>query len=101
MKPAMAPPATNATSVPSALYPDLSCPEDNKNCLHDKLPEPAQSYRLQEISQLKKRIEDERDKRAELYKKYHRGSMPSMVLIRHCSQSAWEWASEVWVSCLQ
>jgi len=73
MKPATAPSATNATSVPSALYPDLSCPGDNKNCLHGKLPEPAQSYRLQEISQLKKRLGDERDKRAELYKKYHRG----------------------------
>ena len=34
---------------------------------------PNQSYRLQEISQLKKRLEEDRDKRATLYKKYHRG----------------------------
>ena len=31
------------------------------------------SYRLQEISAAKKRLEDERDKRAVLYKKYKRG----------------------------
>jgi hypothetical protein len=34
---------------------------------------PDQSYRLQEISQLKKRLEDEKDKRTALYKKYRRG----------------------------
>ena len=34
---------------------------------------PNQSYRLHEISQLKKRLEEERDKRATLYKKYHHG----------------------------
>ena len=34
---------------------------------------PDHSYRLQEISLLRKRLEEERDKRAALYKKYHRG----------------------------
>ena len=32
-----------------------------------------ESYRLDEISQLKKHLEDERDKRSQLYKKYRRG----------------------------
>ena len=46
--------------------------------LYPKLPEltsseHAQSYRLQEISQLKKKLEDEGDKRAALHKKYRRG----------------------------
>jgi len=52
----------NATSAEQAetLYPALPCLEKN-----------GQSYRLQEISQLKKRLEDEKDKRAELYEKYH------------------------------
>ena len=31
------------------------------------------SYRLKQISLLKRQLEDERDKRASLYKKYHRG----------------------------
>ena len=67
MEPATAPPAAGATS---ALYPDLPAAsvqlQDNKN----DMPHP---YRLQEISQLKRRLEDEKDKRAELYKKYRRG----------------------------
>jgi len=70
MKPATAPPATDATSGTSTLYPDLPAAsvqlQDNKN-------DTSHPYRLQEISQLKKRLEDERDKRAELYKKYRRG----------------------------
>jgi hypothetical protein len=49
---------TPTASESGTLYPEL--PLD-------------QSYRLQEISRLKKRLEDDRDKRAELYKKYHRG----------------------------
>ena len=32
-----------------------------------------ESYRLDEISQLEKHLEDERDKRSQLYKKYRRG----------------------------
>lgn len=52
-------------SAPSAverIYPDVSSVEA-----------PGQSYRLQEISQLKNKLEIERDKRAALYKKYRRG----------------------------
>ncbi len=45
--------------------------------IYPELPKTAstqsQSYRLQEISQLKKRLEGEKEKRAALYKKYHRG----------------------------
>ena len=37
------------------------------------MPLAPRSYRLQEISQLKKHLEDERDKRSQLYKKYRRG----------------------------
>ena len=48
-----------------SLYPALT--DETLPCLE------PQSYRLQEISQLKKRLEDEKDKRAELYKKYRRG----------------------------
>ena len=48
-----------ATAPPDSIYPDL--------------PDPAQSHRIQEISQLKRRLEDERDKRGQLYKKYRRG----------------------------
>ena len=32
------------------------------------------TYRLQEISVVKKCLEDDRDKRASLYKKYHHGN---------------------------
>ena len=42
--------------------------------LVEELPEQqAHSYRLQQISLLKRQLEDERVKRASLYKKYHRG----------------------------
>ena len=58
---ATAPPIMTDTG---GLYPDLPV-SDN--------PAGTHTYRLQEISLLKKRLEDERDKRAELYKKYHRG----------------------------
>ncbi len=69
-----------ATGVTSLLYPELptnvefrrNYTEGNNNndviTLHDR------SYRLLEISQLKKLLEDEKDKRAALYKKYHRGA---------------------------
>ena len=56
-----------------------SAPQSDSPTLYPELPigdantPPDQSYRLQEISQLKKHLEDERDKRAALYKKYHRG----------------------------
>lgn len=48
------------------LYPDLSAPNAESSEL-------GQSYRLQEISRLKQQLEEEREKRAALYKKYHRG----------------------------
>ena len=51
-------------SAPS-LYPELPREELVEDRDH--------SYRLGEISALKKRLEGERDKRAALYKKYHRG----------------------------
>ena len=54
-------PPTCAEGV-SPLYPELP-----GNASLD------QSYRLQEISRLKKHLEDERDKRGQLYKKYRRG----------------------------
>lgn len=50
--------------TPSApLYPTLSA----------ETAEPDQSYRLQEISRVRTQLEAERDRRAALYKKYHRG----------------------------
>ena len=58
-------PCVDVTSTSGALYPEL--PE------HIDTPPPDQSYRLQEISQLKKHLEDERGKRGQLYKKYRRG----------------------------
>ena len=48
-----------------SIYPDL--PVD------DTSAPPDHSFRLHEISRMKKCLEDERDKRASLYKKYHRG----------------------------
>ena len=57
-----APCVVDVTSTSSALYPELPATAP-----------PDQSYRLQEISQLKKHLEDERDKRGHLYKKYRRG----------------------------
>jgi len=74
MEPATAPPATDAQFAEqtgtSTLYPNLSAASVQ---LQDSKNDMPQSYRLQEISQLKKRLEDEKDKRAELYKKYRRG----------------------------
>jgi len=74
MEPATAPPATDAQFAEQAgtstLYPNLSAASVQ---LQDSKNDMPQSYRLQEISQLKKRLEDEKDKRAELYKKYRRG----------------------------
>ena len=61
MKQATAPPTEASDTLPP-LYPKLPV-----------APEKDQSYRLQEISRLKKRLEDERDKRGQLYKKYRRG----------------------------
>lgn len=57
-----APCVVDATSTSGALYPELPATAP-----------PDQSYRLQEISQLKKHLEDERNKRGQLHKKYSRG----------------------------
>ena len=62
MKQATAPP------VNAPLYPELPAgPADNDNT------PPDQYFRLQEISRLRKHLEDEKDKRSQLYKKYRRG----------------------------
>lgn len=56
------------------MTPTAPCVDGTSGALYPELPVPPdQSYRLQEISQLKKHLEDERDKRAQLYKKYCRG----------------------------
>ena len=47
------------------IYPTLAVGES--------LEQQGHSYRLQQISLLKRHLEDEREKRASLYKKYHRG----------------------------
>lgn len=49
----------------ASIYPDL--PVD------DASAPPDHAFRLHEISRLKKCLEEERDKRTSLYKKYHRG----------------------------
>ncbi len=49
------------TAPPAQIYPELPATSSGEN------------YRLQEISSLKRRLEEERDLRAQLYKKYRRG----------------------------
>ena len=58
-----------APEMAESLYPVLPSdgPADNDNTPRD------QYFRLQEISQLRKHLEDERNKRTQLYKKYQRG----------------------------
>ena len=51
-----------ATAPPVGIYPELPA----------GLPD--HHFRLQEISQLRKHLEDERDKCSQLYKKYRRGA---------------------------
>ena len=61
------------------VTPTAPCVDGTSGALYPELPDrcatapPDQSYRLQEISQLKQHLEDERDKRSQLYKKYSRG----------------------------
>ena len=50
-----------ATAPPAMVYPELPVDGD------------SQSFRLQEVTRLKKQLEDERDKREVLSKKYRRG----------------------------
>jgi len=54
-----------ADGTSGALYPEL--PDRGTTA------PPDQSYRLREISQLKTHLENERDKRGQLHKKYRRG----------------------------
>ena len=58
-----APCAVEMSPTAGTLYPELP----------DRGAPPDQSYRLQEISRLRKHLEDERDKRSQLHKKYRRG----------------------------
>lgn len=59
------------------VTPTAPCVDGTLGALYPELPDrcapPDQSYRLHEISQLKKHLEDERDKRGQLHKKYRRG----------------------------
>ena len=65
MKQATAPP------VNAPLYPELPAgPAETQSV--NKTP-PDQYFRLQEISRLRNHLEDEKDKRSQLYKKYRRG----------------------------
>ena len=58
-----------APEMAESLYPVLpsASPADNDNTPRDPY------FRLQEISQLRKHLKDERDKRSQLYKKYRGG----------------------------
>ena len=69
--------------VPSApLYPELPAGDSAVAAARQQhaepgrretTPPPDQYFRLQEISRLRKQLEDEKDKRSQLYKKYRRG----------------------------
>ena len=77
MKQPTAPP----TGIP--LYPELPITDDGTagvstsatsgGSVNVASQQPDQYYRLQEISRLRKHLEDEKDKRSQLYKKYRRG----------------------------
>ena len=59
--------------------PTAPCVDGTSGALYPELPDrcatapPDQSYRLHEISRLRGHLEDEREKRGQLYKKYRRG----------------------------
>ena len=65
MKQATAPP------VNAPLYPELPAGPAETQSVNDTPPD--QYFRLLEISRLRKHLEDEKDKRSQLYKKYRRG----------------------------
>ena len=65
MKQATAPP------VNAPLYPELPAGPAETQSVNNTPPD--QYFRLQEISRLRKHLEDEKDKRSQLYKKYRRG----------------------------
>ena len=77
MKQPTAPP----TGIP--LYPELPITDDGTAGVSTSATsggnvnvasqQPDQYFRLQEISRLRKHLEDEKDKRSQLYKKYRRG----------------------------
>ena len=55
-----------------ALYPELSITDDG-NVADGTSQRPDQYFRLQEISRLRKQLEDEKDRHSQLFKKYRRG----------------------------
>ena len=65
MKQATAPP------VNAPLYPELPAGPAETQSVNNTPPD--QYFRLQEISRLRNHLEDEKDKRSQLYKKYRRG----------------------------
>ena len=65
MKQATAPP------VNAPLYPELPAGPAETQSVNNTPPD--QYFRLLEISRLRKHLEDEKDKRSQLYKKYRRG----------------------------
>ena len=58
-----------------ALYPELLITDDGTagNVADGTSQRPDQYFRLQEISRLRKQLEDEKDRHSQLYKKYRRG----------------------------
>ena len=60
----------NPTAPPlQSIYPVLEGPQDDQVLVATE----QKTYRLQHISRLQRQLEEERDLRAALYKKYHRG----------------------------
>ena len=72
MKQATAPNAAQPQSQINTLYPELPISVLTPS-MGTAAPGADQSYRLQEISRLKRRLDDERDKQVTLYKKYRCG----------------------------
>ena len=58
------------TAPSGALYPELP---DDGNVAGGTPQRPDQYFRLQEISRLRKHLEDEKDRNSQLFKKYRRG----------------------------
>ena len=58
------------TAPSGALYPELP---DDGNVAGGIPQRPDQYFRLQEISRLRKHLEDEKDRHSQLFKKYRRG----------------------------
>ena len=60
-----------APPINAPLYPELPAGPAETQSVNNTPPD--QYFRLQEISRLRKHLEDEKDKRSQLYKKYRRG----------------------------